>query len=103
MENKQFYLLVTFHAKPGQREAFLRGLVTGGVLDAIRGETGCQRYDFYLSAQDENELLLVERWESQAHQQVHMTQPHMAAMKQLEEQNIESVELTVYEVQEDAV
>ena len=98
MESKLFHLLVTFHAKPGQRENFMRKLVTTGLLDTIRAEDGCQRYDFYLSVQDEDEVLLVERWESLAHQEVHMTQPHMAIMREIQAETIASVELTEYEV-----
>jgi len=52
-----------------------------GVLDAIRAEDGCIKYDYYLSEKDPNELLLVEQWESKQHQQVHITQPHMATLR----------------------
>lgn len=70
-------LSVNYFAKPGRREEFLRRVVEGGILSAIREENGCQRYDYYLSCQDENEILLVEQWESPEHQRVHMEQAHM--------------------------
>ena len=74
-------LHVTYTAKPGCREAFVRRIVTEGILTAIRAEEGCLGYDYYFSAQDENVVLLVERWESEAHVRVHLTQPHMAQLR----------------------
>ena len=42
-------LSVNYFAKPGRREEFLRRIVEGGILAAIRAEEGCLRYDYYLS------------------------------------------------------
>ena len=41
-------LSVNYFAKPGRREEFLRRIVEGGILAAIRAEEGCLRYDYYL-------------------------------------------------------
>ena len=38
------------------------------------------QYAYYLPAQEDNTLLLVERWRDRAAQQVHLTTPHMAAL-----------------------
>ena len=70
-------LSVTYFAKPGRREEFLRRVVDSGILSAIRAEDGCLRYDYYLSCQSENEILLLEAWENREKQQVHMAQEHM--------------------------
>lgn len=81
---------------PGQagcREKFVRQLVEEGILTLIRQEDGCLAYDYYFSAQDENELLLIERWQSAEHQRVHMQQPHMARLKAIKEQNVDSTTL----------
>ena len=86
-------LHVTYTAKSGCREQFVRRIVTEGILTEIRNEAGCLAYDYYFSAQDENVVLLVERWESEAHQRVHMTQPHMAALRQIKEECIAAVRL----------
>ena len=72
---EQLMLYVRYMAKDGCRETFVRELVEAGILTLIREEPGCLAYDYYFSAQDENELLLIERWESAAHQRVHMEQP----------------------------
>ena len=62
-------------------------------LTQIRQEDGCLAYDYYFSAQDENEVLLIERWESAAHQRVHMEQPHMARLREIKDKYIADTRL----------
>lgn len=76
-----YTIYVKFDCHPEKREAFLQTMKDTGVLAAIRAEDGCHKYDYYLSDEDQNEILLVEQWESKDHQQVHMTQPHMAELR----------------------
>jgi hypothetical protein len=58
MENCK--LLVTYVTKKGMRETFLNELIKSGVVDTIRNEEGCIYYDYYLSFQDENVIVLLE-------------------------------------------
>lgn len=97
---EELKLYAVYHAKPGGRELFVRTLVEQGVLTAIRSEPGCVAYDYYFSAQDENELLLIERWESEAHQRVHMQQPHMDAVRAAKAQYIDSTELGKFRLED---
>lgn len=90
---EQLILYVRYQAKDGCREAFVREIVETGILTLIREEAGCLAYDYYFSAQDENEVLLIERWESAAHQRVHMEQPHMARLREIKETYIASTTL----------
>lgn len=76
-----YTIYVKYTCLPGKREAYLQKMKDTGILAAIRGEEGCLRYDYYLAEGDERELLLLEQWESKAHQQVHLTQPHMAQLR----------------------
>lgn len=76
--NTPYTIAVTYHAKPGRRENFLRQLSAEGVIDTIRAERGCLRYDYYLSVQDADE------------QQVHMGQSHMQTLLRIKEENVES-------------
>lgn len=89
----ELILYVTYTAKPGCREQFVCEIVRRGILSAIRSEEGCLAYDYYFSAQDENVVLLIEKWTSPAHQRVHMEQPHMAELKAIKEQFIDDTRL----------
>ena len=83
--------LVTYHLKEGRREAFMRELAERGVPEAVRAEDGCLQYDYYLSIQDANEVLLAERWTCAEAQKVHLTQPHMAHVRELKEKYVEDM------------
>ena len=86
-------LYVRYHAKDGCREHFVREIVAQGLLTLIRAEEGCLSYDYYFSAQDENEVLLIEHWAGEEYQRVHMQQPHMAKLRAIKEQYIEDTQL----------
>lgn len=77
---------VIYTMKPGQREVFLKEVQAQGILDAVRREDGCLEYTYYLPVEEDDTLLLVERWRDQAAQQVHLTTPHMAALGKVKEQ-----------------
>ena len=76
-----YTIYVKFTCLPQKREGFIEKVKESGVLDAIRAEDGCHRYDYYLSEKDPNELLLIEQWETKEHQQIHLTQPHMDTLR----------------------
>lgn len=68
---------VTYTMKPGKREEFLSEIAACGAQEAIRKETGCIQYDYFLSVEDPDKLFLLEKWTDREAQAVHMTQPHM--------------------------
>ena len=76
-----YTIYVKFTCLPGKREAFIQKVKDTGIVDAIRAEDGCIKYDDYLSEKDPCELLLLEQWESKAHQQTHIAQPHMDTLR----------------------
>jgi len=92
---KTFVLTVTYRAKPGCARAFVEELEASGVASAVRAEEGCIRYDYFFSAREEDEVLLFEEWTSQAHQQVHMTQPHIPLLRQIKEKYIDDTVLRI--------
>ena len=77
-----YTIYVKFTCLPQKREAFIERMKAEGILDAIRAEDGCIKYDYYLSERDPEEILLVEQWKTKAHQQAHLTQSHMAQMRE---------------------
>ena len=79
-------LLVTYTAKPQGRERFLQQVTQNGILEAIRREEGCRSYDYFLSAEDDRQILLVEKWADEGAQQRHMAQPHMKQLAQIKDQ-----------------
>ena len=83
---------------PGKREEYIERLKSEGIIDAVRAEDGCVRYDFYFSEKDADEILLIEAWETKAHQEVHMTLPHMKKFLEIKPQYVLSGKLGEFEL-----
>ena len=92
-----YTIYVVFKCFEGKREAFVEKVKAEGIVDAVRQEDGCYRYDYYYSEKDPNELLLIEAWESKKHQQIHIEQPHMARLRELKGDYIISTTLGEFE------
>lgn len=88
-----YNIYVIFKCFPGKREEFVQRVKDEGILAKIKAEDGFVRYDYYFTEADENELLLVETWESYEHQQTHIAQPHMAKLRSFKGEYIESTTL----------
>ena len=93
-----YNIYVVFKCLPDKREAFVQRVKEEGILDAIRAEDGCHRYDYYFSEADKNELLLIEEWESKKHQQIQIEQPHMARLREIKGDYIKTTKLGEFEL-----
>ena len=90
---KPFMILVTYTTNPGMRETFIQEVTSSGILEQIRAEDGLLTYDYYLPVQNDNQILLVEKWSSREHQQRHLRQPHMEKLKELKERYVNHTHL----------
>ena len=88
-----YTIYVKFNCVPDMREAFVEKMKTEGILEAIRAENGCIKYDYYFSEKSPCELLLIEQWESKEHQQIHCSQPHMDKMREFKDEYIKDTVL----------
>ena len=93
-----YTIYVKFTCLSDKREAFIQKVKETGVLEAIRAEDGCIRYDYYYADENPNELLLIEAWESKEHQQVHIGQPHMAKLREFRNDYIAESKLGEFEL-----
>lgn len=93
-----YTIYVVFKSFDKKREAFVEKIKAEGIVDEIRREDGCIRYDYYYSEKDANELLLIEEWETKEHQQAHINTPHMARLREIKEDYIESTKLGEFKI-----
>lgn len=93
-----YTIYVQFKCLPNKREAFVDTVKKEGILSAILAEDGCLRYEYYFSESDEDMLLLIEAWESKRHQQIHIEQPHMARLRELKGDYIQTTTLGEFEL-----
>ena len=93
-----YTIYVKYTCLPQKREAYIQRVKDTGIVDAIRAEAGCIRYDYYYADKNPDELLLIEAWESKEHQQVHIGQPHMATLRTFRNEYIAESKLGEFEL-----
>ena len=93
-----YTIYVVFKCVPGKREEYIERLKTEGIVDAVRKEEGCIRYDYYFSENDPDEILLIEAWKSKKHQEIHIEQPHMLRLRELKPNFVLSTQLGEFEL-----
>ena len=76
-------LHVYYTCKPGMAVAFILSLKESGLQEKIRAEDGCLQYDYCLSYEQKDTVVLLEHWRDEAAQAAHMAQPHMADVRRL--------------------
>ncbi len=76
-------LNVTYQCRPGMRDRFLEQITAEGIDAASRGEKGNIRYDYYLPIVENDDLLLVEKWQDADALTEHGHQPHYARLKEI--------------------
>ena len=88
-----FKLYVTYISKPDCREQFVREVFQCGILEDIRAEKGCIKYEYFFSVDDVNKILIEEEWETVEDQKVHCTQPHMDKLREIKAKYIVDTKL----------
>lgn len=76
-------LNVTYRCKPDLREEFLERIMTEGIDQACRAEAGNIKYDYYIPVEDNDDLLLLEKWRDADALTEHGKQPLMARLKEI--------------------
>ena len=84
MEN--VILHVYYRCKSGMAQDFVRALKNSGAQELVRAEDGCMQYDYHLSLEAEDTVVLLEKWRDSDALAAHMQQPHMAQIRALKEQ-----------------
>lgn len=90
-------LNVTYRCKPGAREDFLKAIMAEGIDSASRAESGNMKYDYYTSAGNCDELLLVEKWRDADAVAEHNRQPHFARLGELKPEYVIETVIEKYE------
>lgn len=95
MEN--IILHVYYRCKSGAAEEFVRAIKESGAQDQVRAEDGCIQYDYHLSLEERDTVVLLEKWRDSDALAAHMQQSHMATIKELKERYALDTVLERYE------
>ena len=94
-------LNVIFKCAPGTREE-LRYLVREeGIDTASRNEEGNFKYEFFMSTEDPDDILLIEWWKDVDAWMAHRTLPHYEKLNELKQGRVLSAEIRKYFTEED--
>lgn len=78
-------MLLRYRGENGAARAFADEMTSGGTVEQIRAESGNLRYEYYLSLDDPETLLLIDSWADQAALDAHHASPMMAVIAGLRE------------------
>ena len=74
---------IRYTGKSGSARAFAEEMTSSGTVDVIRNENGNLRYEYYLSFDDPETVLLIDEWTDQAAIDRHHASPMMQKITEL--------------------
>ena len=86
----------TFSVDPGLREQFLAE--RSDLMRRSRAEPGCLEYTFSADPLDRGRVVLFERWESQAHLDLHLAATRAAGPPRAPQTSPTTSVITIYQV-----
>ena len=62
----------------GNARKFAEEMMASGLVEAVRAEEGNERYEYFFPMEDQETVLLIDRWQDQAALDFHHKSPMMA-------------------------
>ncbi len=69
----------------GSAQKFAQEMIQSGTVDSIRKEDGNLRYEYYISLEDSETVLLIDSWRDQKAIDIHHASPMMKTIMDLRE------------------
>ena len=91
-------LNVTYKCHPGKRSEFLSTIKNENIDVASRAEAGNVKYDYYVSAEDADEILLLEKWKDAEAIDEHRETAHFKRLGKLKADYVADTVIERYEV-----
>jgi len=90
--------LIIVLAKATPKEGMADKIIEGAqdLIKATRAEEGCIDYNLYNPEDGSKFLLFVEQWETKAHLESHLQQPHFINFGSVIDEFAENLEITAY-------
>lgn len=64
-KNNAITVHIYYTGENGSAKAFVKEMLTSGLVDEIKKEKGNRRYEYFFSVEDEETVLLVDSWDNQ--------------------------------------
>lgn len=76
---------IYYTGENGNARKFANEMIASGTVEAIRNETGNEGYDYFLPLDNEETLLLIDKWKNQQSIDIHHASPMMEKIAALRE------------------
>lgn len=76
---------IYYTGKNGSAKKFVEDMISNGVVNNIRAESGNLRYEYFFPMDDEETVLLIDSWKDQQSIDAHHASPMMEQIIQLRE------------------
>ena len=76
---------IRYSGENGSAKAFAKEMTESGTVSKIRAEEGNERYEYFYPAEDDENVLLIDKWNSQEAIDIHHHSPMMAEIAALRE------------------
>ena len=89
-------ILIRFNGKPGKRKELIQTLIA--VVEDVRKENGCLQAEFFQTAGNDENLLLVEEWANRKYFEAHLRSDIFAVLSGAGSLMIEPPTIVVHSV-----
>lgn len=62
---------IYYKGKNGSAKKFVNEMISSGLVDKIRAEDGNMRYEYFFPLEDEETVLLIDKWKNQEALDIH--------------------------------
>ena len=76
---------IYYTGKNGNARKFAEEMVSSGIVDRVRQEEGNERYEYFFPMEDEESVMLIDRWKNQEALDVHHKSEMMKEIAKLRE------------------
>ena len=74
---------IYYTGKDGSARKFAEEMVSSGVVDRVRAEEGNEKYEYFFPMDDQETVLLIDRWNNQEALDIHHKSPMMKEIADL--------------------
>jgi quinol monooxygenase YgiN len=84
-EDTMITINIYYTGENGNAKKFAQEMVTSGIVQEIRAESGNIRYEYFFPMEDEETVLLIDGWKDQQSIDIHHASPMMEQITKLRE------------------
>lgn len=89
-----------YKADPGKRDAYIDAVMLGGFIESSRSEEGNISYEYLLTAEDPDGIVVFEIWKDHQALELHKTLPHFLRLVEMKKKYVSGETVSqIYEIQ----